>query len=194
MIEQLFAHIKKFSSVSAGDLALIEDTLTKKSFQKKEHLLTAGHCCHHKYFIISGCMRSYFVNNKGAEQIVNFGIENWWMTDYDSFVNESISHLNIQAIEDCEVLRLSKTDFDYLAENSPALNKYFRIILEKRHIADQRRIQYMFNLSSEEIYDTFYNLNATFTQRVPQYMLASYLGFTPEFLSKIRKMKQKDRS
>lgn len=193
-MEKLFAHIKKFCSPSEEDLKLIEELLTRKEFEKKEHLLTSGHRCHYKYFILSGCMRSYFVNNKGAEQIVNFGVEDWWMTDYDSFVNQNVSHLNIQAIEKCEVLRLSKSDFDKMATSSPELNNYFRIILEKRHIADQRRIQYMFSLSGEEMYDTFFEYNAAFTQRIPQYMLASYLGFTPEFLSKIRKKKLNERS
>lgn len=194
MIETLFNHIRKFSSVSDSDLQLIEEVVSKKSFKKKEHLLTDGHRCQYKYFILSGCLRSYFMNQKGVEQILNFGIEGWWMTDYDSFVNESISHLNIQALEDCEVLRLSKPDFDQMVTSSPALHAYFRVILEKRHIADQRRIQYMFNMTGEEIYDHFHQSNPSFVQRVPQYMLASYLGFTPEFLSKIRKKKAESRS
>lgn len=188
-MERLLNHIKKFSSASDSDLNLMEKVVSKKSFRKKEHLLTEGHRCHYQYFIVSGCLRSYFVNQKGVEQILNFGIEDWWMTDYDSYINESISHLNIQALEDCEVLRLSKVDFDQLVAKSPAINTYFRAILEKRHIADQRRIQYMFNMTGEEIYDHFSQNNPAFLQRVPQYMLASYLGFTPEFLSKIRKKK-----
>ncbi|SMD33087.1 cAMP-binding domain of CRP or a regulatory subunit of cAMP-dependent protein kinases [Reichenbachiella faecimaris] len=188
-MQKLFEHIKKFSQVSDSDLKLIESVTSKKVYDKKDHLLTAGHRCHFKYFILSGCMRSYFMNNKGGEQIVNFGIEDWWMTDYDSFVNEDISHLNIQALEQCEVLRLSRSDFDHVVATSAGLNTYFRVILEKRHIADQRRIQYMFNMSGEEIYDHFNRSNPDFVQRVPQYMLASYLGFTPEFLSKIRKRK-----
>lgn len=194
MIERLFNHIRKFSNASADDLKLIEEALSKIKIQKKEHLLTVGYRCHYKHFILSGCMRSYFINKKGVEQIVNFGIENWWMTDYDSFVNESVSQLNIQALEDCEVLRLSKTDFDRLTSQSPAIHEYFRTILEKRHIADQRRLQYMFNLSGEELYNHFNERNPSFVQRIPQYMLASYLGFTPEFLSKIRKKQAGHRS
>ncbi|MEP2507734.1 MAG: Crp/Fnr family transcriptional regulator [Reichenbachiella sp.] len=194
MIERLFAHIRKFTKVEEPDLELLEGAISKRHFTKKEHVLTEGHRCHFKHFITSGLMRSYFVNNKGVEQIVNFGIEDWWMADYDSFVNESISQLNIQALEDCEVVSLSKTDFDELITKSPAINNYFRVILEKRHISDQRRIQYMFNLTGEEMYDTFNDHNPDFVQRVPQYMLASYLGFTPEFLSKIRKKKVDNRS
>lgn len=193
-MEKLFDHINKFCQPSKSDLVLIQNSLSKIKVKKKEHLLTSGHTCHYKYFILQGCMRSYFVNSKGAEQIVNFAIEDWWMTDYDSFINQDLSQLNIQAIEDCTVLRLSKSDFVQLTIQSPALNTYFRTILEKRHIADQRRIQFMFNLSGEEMYDTFFEHNATFIQRIPQYMLASYLGFTPEFLSKIRKKKAESRS
>ncbi|MEO9966293.1 MAG: Crp/Fnr family transcriptional regulator [Reichenbachiella sp.] len=189
MVDQLIAHIRKFSTVEEADLILLESLIRRKTYQKKELVLPAGHRCHYQHFIVSGCMRSFFINNKGVEQIVNFGIENWWMTDYDSFVNERASALNIQALEECEVLSINKLGFDELIRKSSGLANYFRIILEKRHIADQRRIQYMFNLTGEEIYDTFFNLNPEFIQRVPQYMLASYLGFTPEFLSKIRKKK-----
>lgn len=193
-MEELLHHISKFSSATDFDLQLIQEVVSQKTFKRKEHLLTDGHTCHYKYFIVEGCLRSYFVNNKGTEQILNFAIENWWMTDYDSFINETISHLNIQAIEDSTVLRLSKSNFDKLVEKSPALSSYFRTILEKRHIADQRRIQYMFNMTGEEMYDHFSESNPAFLQRVPQYMLASYLGFTPEFLSKIRKKKSEERS
>lgn len=193
-MDRLLAHINKFAKAGADDFELLDQMISIKKFSKKEHVLTSGHRCHYKHFIVSGCMRSYFINNKGVEQIVNFGVEDWWMTDYDSFVNERISDLHIQALEDCEVLSLSKTNFDELVSKSPAINNYFRLILEKRHIADQRRIQYMFNLSGEEIYDTFFNQNPKFVQRIPQYMLASYLGFTPEFLSKIRKKKADTRS
>lgn len=192
--DRLVNHIQKFGNATEEDLRQIIELIDTVYISKKHHIHTAGHRCHFNYFIQKGCMRSYFTNNKGVEQILNFGIEGWWMTDYDSFINESVSQLNIQALEDCEVLRISKSDYDRMVAESPGLNSYFRVILEKRHIADQRRIQYMFNMSGEEIYDHFTISNPGFVQRVPQYMLASYLGFTPEFLSKIRKKKSESRS
>lgn len=193
-IKSLLNHVRKFSQADTAELDELVNAMEPKFIGKKQHVLTSGHRCHFKYFIVKGCMRSYFVNQKGVEQIVNFGIEDWWMSDYDSFLNESISHLNIQVLEDCEVLQLSRSAYSRLVASFPSLNSYFRIMMEKRHIADQRRIQYMFNMSGEEIYDHFTSANPGFVQRVPQYMLASYLGFTPEFLSKIRKKKADGRS
>jgi len=122
--------------------------------------------------------------------VVNFGIENWWLSNFDSLYNQTPSEINIQAAEDSLVLKISKTQLDSFLKNSLELNQYFRHIHEKVRVADQRRIQFMYTLSGEELYDVFYKHNPHFVQRVPQYMLASYLGFTPEFLSKIRARKK----
>lgn len=193
--EQLAEHIAQFSPGSfKHSTNELESFFNLKNLSKKQHLLTEGHPCHYLYFIVQGCMRSYFINPKGTEQILNFGIENWWMTDYDSFTSQQISHLNIQAIEDCQLLCLSRSQFDDMIDRYPEFNHYFRVILEKRHIADQRRMQYMFTLTAEEIYKHFSTKNTPFLQRVPQYMLASYLGMTPESLSKIRKKLKEDGS
>ncbi|WP_170837128.1 Crp/Fnr family transcriptional regulator [Aquimarina amphilecti] len=160
-----------------------------ENIKNKQFILKEGHYCNYNHFIINGCFRSFFINKKGVEKTVNFGIEDWWLTDFDSFINKTQTKLNIQATEDAIILKISKFNFDTILQNSLEINKYFRIILERVRIADQRRIQYMFNLSGEELYTTFYKYNPEFVQRIPQYMLASYLGFTPEFLSKIRAKK-----
>ncbi|MDY8134476.1 Crp/Fnr family transcriptional regulator [Aquimarina sp. 2201CG5-10] len=190
MIDQLKNHILTFVAIPENELDIFLNAFEIQTISNKEYLVTEGSHCKHKYFILQGCFRCFFVNRKGVEKVVNFGIENWWITDFDSFINQTVSHLNIQATEDSVVLKISKSVLDTFLEKSLPLNQYFRIILEKVRVADQKRIQFMYDLSGEELYDVFCDYNPDFVQRIPQYMLASYLGFTPEFLSKIRGQKK----
>ncbi|WP_299215797.1 Crp/Fnr family transcriptional regulator [uncultured Aquimarina sp.] len=189
MIESLKNHILRFVSPSKKEMEDFLNIIESENIPAKHYILKEGHYCNYNHFIVKGCFRSFFINEKGVEKTINFGIEDWWLTDFDSFMNRTQTQLNIQATEDATVLKISKPNLDMVLKSSLEINKYFRIILERVRIADQRRIQYMFNLSGEELYNTFYEYNPEFVQRIPQYMLASYLGFTPEFLSKIRAKK-----
>jgi CRP-like cAMP-binding protein len=186
MILPLLQHIKKFVPVNEEDEKTLLSFIRPLSVKKKQILLEEGQVCRSNYFVASGCLRMYFINDKGAEQITQFAIENWWITDYLSFDMQSPAHFFVQALEDSELLVLDRSKQDELLHQLPALEKYFRIILQKASGAAQLRIKYLFDLSGEERYHHFNNLFPGFVQRIPQYMLASYLGFTPEFLSKIR--------
>lgn len=183
---KLQEHILKFASPSEEELAAFLESLELQEIDNKEFIVKSGQLCRYQYFIVKGCFRVFFINKKGAEKITNFGIENWWITDHDSFGNQTPSQLYIQAVERSRVLRISKSALNGALAHSLELNRYFRRIWERVRIADQKRIQFMFDLSGRELYQTFLDYNPDFVQRVPQYMLASYLGFTPEFLSKIR--------
>jgi len=189
MIASLKNHILRFTNPSEKELQAFIDVLELENINSREYLIKEGQYCKYNHFIVTGCFRSFFTNKKGVEKTVNFGIEDWWLTDFDSFMNKTQTQLNIQATEDAVILKISKSNLDMILQNSLEINKYFRVILERVRIADQRRIQFIFNLSGEELYNTFYEYNPEFVQRIPQYMLASYLGFTPEFLSKIRAKK-----
>ena len=138
------------------------------------------------YFIIKGCFRQYIINNKGTEQTLQFGIESWWITDYLSFHNNTPSHFYIQAVENSEIIAIDKTVLESLLIQIPKLERYFRIVSQKTFGAAQMRIKFLFTMSAEERYRHFNTLNPEFVQRVPQYMLASYLDFSAEFMSKIR--------
>jgi CRP-like cAMP-binding protein len=128
----------------------------------------------------------YYIDSKGNEQIIHFGLDNWWITEYDSLINQKPSNIYIQAIENTELLTLNQTSFEKLTLEIPKINTLFRIIMEKTFIASQRRMEYMLSYSGKELYQKFVSQNPQFLQRVPQYMIASYLGMTPEFYSKIR--------
>ena len=131
-------------------------------------------------------MRGYFINEKGGEQTSQFALENWWITDFMAFDQQRASHFFVQAVEDSDVISLTRNGQDILLSKVPQLERYFRLVVQRSYAASQLRIKYLFSQSGEERYKHFNESFPEFVQRVPQYMLASYLGFTPEFLSKIR--------
>ncbi|GAA4307345.1 Crp/Fnr family transcriptional regulator [Mucilaginibacter gynuensis] len=189
MYPQLLDHIGRYVKLSTDEQELLCRKLEFKSFKKKEYLLEAGKLCQGNYFVLKGCIRQYFVNTKLNEQVIQFGIENWWIADQDSLLNKQPSTTFIQTVEASEVLLLSEKHREELFREIPLLESYFRIMMQKSFVAAQRRIGYMFNMTDEERYRHFSKLFPAFLQRVPQYMLASYLGFTPQFMSRLRAKK-----
>ncbi len=190
MNQNLRDYVSRYIELTEDDLLTFESYLRPKHFKKKEYILRAGEICRARYFIVKGCVRQYYIDHKGNEQIVHFAIDNWWISDYDSLVNEKPSRLFLQTTEDTEVLELPELVFERVSKEIPALDQLFRKIIEKTYIAIQKRMEFMFSSSGEELLDIFLTANPEFAQRVPQYMIASYLGLTPEFVSKIRGKKR----
>lgn len=186
MFDNLVRHVQKFVALNEEEQIILRSYVKFESVKKKQYLLQEGQVCHANWFIVKGCLRSYTLKENGNKQMVQFAIENWWLTDYFSFEQKKSSKLFIQAVEDCELISIDDRTCEELFKNIPQLERYFRLILQKSYAASLMRLQYMFNLSPEERFHHFNKNFPSFIQRVPQYMLASYLGFTPEFLSKIR--------
>lgn len=186
MSTALYNHIKRYTTLTEEEQAVLSAHLSEQSLRKKTHVLKEGEICRANYFVVKGCLRAYFINEKGGEQTCQFAIENWWITDYMSFDTQTPSHFFIQTVEPTEVIVLTKKMQDDLLAKIPKLEKYFRLLIQRTYAASQLRIKYLFSQSGEERYHHFNESFPEFVQRVPQYMLASYLGFSPEFLSKIR--------
>lgn len=186
MQNALINHIQKFVPLEPSEIDLLESCLSVSQIKKKDHVLEEGQVCNTMYFIVKGCMRQYIINPKGTEQTLQFGVENWWITDYLGFHNHTPSHFYIQAIETTDVIAIEKSVLDSMFIQIPKLEKYFRIVAQKAFGAAQMRIKFLFTMSAEERYNHFKNQQPDFVQRVPQYMLASYLDFSAEFMSKIR--------
>ncbi|RVU03196.1 Crp/Fnr family transcriptional regulator [Mucilaginibacter limnophilus] len=189
MYPELVAHIRRFIEFSEEDAEKLANCFIPVKPKKKELLLEPGKLCKGNYFVIKGCMRLYFVNDKLTEQITQFGIENWWIADNDSLLSRKPSRYYLQALEDSELLLLTPQNHNKLLTPLPNFETYLRIMYEKALVASQRRVEFILCLTDEERYRMFSELNPAFIQRVPQYMLASYLGFTPQFLSRIRAKK-----
>ena len=137
-------------------------------------------------FITKGCLRTYAVDDKGMEHIINFAIENWWTGDRESMLNNQPSKLNIDAIEDSEVVLITKQNFDLLCAQIPVFNEMVNAIIQKSLIANQNRILSTISSTAEEKYTNFINKYPDFAVRIPQAMIASYLGIKPETLSRVR--------
>jgi CRP/FNR family transcriptional regulator len=186
LFDPLYAHVRKFVPLSESEEKVMADHISFKKLKRKEFLLKEGQVCQANYFIIKGVLRMFIHTKDGLEHIVQFGIDNWWITDFTSFDGQKPSQFNIQSVEDSEIGVVEKEKLEELLKQVPALERYFRLVLQRAFAASVMRLHYIFDQSGEERYRHFNNAFPDFVQRVPQYMLASYLGFTPEFLSKIR--------
>ncbi|GAB4041164.1 Crp/Fnr family transcriptional regulator [Spirosoma gilvum] len=189
MSDSLQKHIQKFIAIDDQELADALTFFRSINLSKKENLLVEGQVCRSNYFVVKGCLRMFFVNDKGVEQTVQFAIENWWLSDYTSFSTQKPAVFSIQAVEKSEVIALDYTANETMLAQHPCLERYFRLVHQRAHAAAQYRMKYQYDHSREELYHEFVRLFPEFVQRIPQYLLASYLGFTPEYLSEIRSRK-----
>jgi len=180
-------HIEKFAQVSGDKFEEIKKFFDIRDVAKKENLLEAGQICKHHYFVLNGLLRTFFINEKGIEQTTEFAIETWWLTDNFAYEHKIPSEFYIQAVEKSTILYISQEKQDKLLKAFPIMERYFRFVYQRAYAAAQRRIQYLFSFSKEEFYFQAIKNHPEFVQRVPQYLIASYLGFTPEYLSEIRK-------
>ncbi|MPT33133.1 MAG: Crp/Fnr family transcriptional regulator [Chryseobacterium sp.] len=187
MSEIFKAHLDKFIPVTNEEFASIMNYFEIKSFAKKEDLLEEGQICRSNYFVIKGLLRKFFINEKGTEQTTDFALETWWMTDNFSFERKTPADFSIQTVEKSEVLTISSESQEKLLNDFPIMEKYFRIVYQRAFAANQRRVKYIFTYSKEDFYFSLIKQYPDFVQRVPQYLIASFLGFTPEYLSEIRK-------
>lgn len=184
--QSLLDHIRRYVDLEPSEIEVLCSFLSHRYVAKKTFLLEPGKVCAANYFISSGCLRLFFITTSEQEQITHFGLENWWIADYGSLTSQRPSQYYIQAVEDTEIIELKASVQDELLAKVPKLERYFRLVLLRAYTASQRRIEFMNNLSGEDRYNQFTAMFPDFAQRVPLYMLASYLGFTPQFLSKIR--------
>jgi CRP-like cAMP-binding protein len=185
----LVQHIRKFVDLTDSEMLVLNQYVKSHKLKKKAYLLEEGKICRDLYFVEKGCLRMFFLNKKTVEQITQFALGGWWISDYFSFMDSTPSDYFIQSIEKSEIVSIDKSRFDELLAELPQLERYFRLIMQKTLAASQLRTKYLSEMSKEEFYLHFSASFPEFMQRVPQYMIASYLGLTPEYLSELRKKK-----
>ncbi|GAB3419197.1 Crp/Fnr family transcriptional regulator [Niabella aquatica] len=172
-------------ALSKEDIQKLSARLKYKKVKKKNFLYQEGELQQHLVFVNSGCLRSYSIDKNGAEHILQFAPSGWWIADMKSFLNGTPASLNIDAIEESEVVLLKQTDLENLYVSVPALERYFRILSERSLATFQQRLVDSLSLTAVERYSNFCERYPSLIQSLPQKYVASYIGITPEFLSKM---------
>ncbi len=186
MYELLHKKISETISISEEEFEFCKTLFQPKKLRKKRYLLGEGDPCKYTAFVEKGLLRSFIIDEKGAEHILQFSLEGWWVADLASFLTGEPSDYNIEALEDCELLLITKNSWDVLLQKIPAFERYFRILLENNLVVTQRRLLSSFSNTAEEKYSKLIENFPHILQRVPQHMIASYLGITRETLSRVR--------
>ncbi|WP_435355383.1 Crp/Fnr family transcriptional regulator [Emticicia sp. SJ17W-69] len=188
-LEPFYQYVESKSSLilSTEEKLLIDAAFKRKHLRKRQYLLQEGDVCKYMSFFIKGSGRMYAVNDKGQEHTVRFGIENWWLGDFESYNFNTPSLYNIEVLEDSDVLMIEHIKMQRLIATIPAIDLMIKEIDRKGTVATQKRIHSSISLSAEERYDSLINMYPEFLNRFSQSMIASYLGISPETLSRIRK-------
>lgn len=189
MYTNLINHIRRYIELDDDAIDVLNKYIKPVNLKKKDFLLKEGQICRSIYFVEKGCLRMFFITDKMSEQITQFALENWWISDFFSFIDNKPSGYFIQAVEKSEILSIDTSSFEMMLKELPQMERYFRIVMQRAVAASQLRAKYMYELTKEEFYTHFCSSFPEFVQRVPQYMIASYLGLTPEYVSELRKKK-----
>jgi CRP/FNR family transcriptional regulator, anaerobic regulatory protein len=183
---QILENIAKIVVLSPEEQALFLSKVETRRYKAKTMLLYAGEICKHSYFVTAGLLRSFNVNDNIVEHVLHFACEGWWIGDMYSLLSQKPGHLFIEVLEDAEVVLLSKENQELLYLEIPKLERFFRILTENALVANQERLMDNLSLTAEERFEKFCKRYPTIIQRVPQKQIASYIGVTPEFLSKMK--------
>ncbi|MGE5436258.1 MAG: Crp/Fnr family transcriptional regulator [Syntrophothermus sp.] len=187
MFSLLKSHIKNRIEISDEEFELCTKFFIPKKIRKRQFFLQEGDTNRNIAFINSGCMRIYTIDDKGAEHIIQFGIADWWVADLNSYLSGLPATYNIDALEDSELLMLEKNTREELLNKIPKMERFFRLLVEKNYIATHQRIVDSLSISGEERYLKFIKTYPEMFEKIPQHQIASYLGLTPQSLSRIRK-------
>lgn len=191
MLHALVGTLGKYVSLTQDEIQVIASLFSFRTFRKRQYILQEGEINRHETFIVKGATRTYEVDEKGQEHIVQFGLEDWWIGDLYSFLTEAPSQYNIDCIEDTEVFQITKPNLEVLYEKVPKMERHFRIIIQNAFIASTHRVASSLAKSAADRYLDFIAQYPQIEQRVPNHQIASYLGITPQSLSRIRSQVKK---
>ncbi|TCJ12506.1 Crp/Fnr family transcriptional regulator [Flaviaesturariibacter flavus] len=191
MFERLIANVARRVELNAGEQEYFTSLLQVKTVRRRQFLLQEGEVCRNEYFVNKGCLRAYVTDARGTEHVLQFAIEDWWIGDMHSFITQTPARITIDALEDSEVFSISRSGWDELMERVPKFERFFRMLLQGAFITLQNRVTSALSATAEQRYAEFQERYPQFEQRVPQHQVASYLGITPESLSRIRKQRAK---
>lgn len=187
MFALLYKKINEIVVVNEAEFEELKKLFIPKKLRKRQYFLQEGDVCKYQAFVAKGILRSYTIDEKGAEHVLQFASEGWWLADLSSYLTGEPSAFNMDALEDAELLLISKQSWEEAMQKVPQLERYFRILIQNHLVATQKRLMQSLAETAEEKYIKFSNTYPDCMQRVPQHMIASYLGVTRETLSRLRK-------
>jgi len=187
MFSEIDQHISRCAAVSADELSIFNSRLKPLFVKKKTLLLRQGEVCRFEAYIVKGCVKKYYIDENGDQVILQFAVEDWWISDIGSFSEQRPSNLFIEAFEDTELLTIDFDSKQKLFTEIPNLERVFRIMVQRAYSVLESRFYATVSHSAESRYLEFLSKYPTIPQRVPQQQIASYLGITPESLSRIKK-------
>ena len=185
--EPVVKYFSKILPLNEAEKNAVDKAFKARRIKRRQFILQEGDICKLNTFVVEGCFRMYFVDEKGKEHNVQFAIENWWIGDIGSFHSEEPSKLYIEAIENSVILQIKKQHQLDLFVNYPKFNRIFRVFTENALVAYQRRLLQNMSSTAEERYLDFMERYPFFFNRISNVQIASFLGITPEFLSTLRK-------
>jgi CRP-like cAMP-binding protein len=185
-IEPLLSYFNRLIPLNKEEKELVMAKFHPRLFRKRQYVLQEGNVCAHFYFIVRGCLRMYKIDDKGNTHVLQFAPENYWIVDIGSFHGAKPSVLNIDALEDTVVLQISREDLISLYIQAPKFDRIFRVLIENSFVRLQERLLQNISSTAEERYLTFLEIYPHLVNRLSQVQIASFLGITPEFLSRLR--------
>lgn len=191
MYDLILKNISRYISLTKEEEEYFISLLKPKKLRKRQYLLQAGDICRFESYVNKGCLRQYVVDDAGKEHLLSFAIEDWWISDFDSLLNNKPALTFIEAVEESEILMIENKSFEEMLNHSPKFERHFRIMLQRAYVAHQRRIIENISLPAEDRYRLFTQRYPDIEQRLPLKQIASYLGITPESLSRIRSQRIK---
>jgi CRP-like cAMP-binding protein len=189
--EPLLDYFQKVMPLSQEERQLVTELFKPRLYRKKQYILQEGDICNQFNFIVRGCLRMYKVDDNGNIHIIQFATENWWLSNIGSFHERKASELNIDALEDTMVLQISHENLLLLYTNAPKFDRIFRVLIENSFVSLQKRLLQNISSTAEYRYHSFLESYSHLTNRLPQTQIASFLGITPEFLSRLRNKQAK---
>lgn len=185
-VDILLHYFDRHIPLSEEEKELVVKKFHPRRFRKRQYALQEGDVCTQFYFIVRGCLRMYKIDEQGNIHILQFATENWWIIDLGSFYSEQPSELNIDALEDTVVLHISRSDLTHLYNEAPKFDRIFRVLIENSFIKLQRRLLHNISSTAEDRYQAFLDTYPHLLNRLSQTHIASFLGITPEYLSRLR--------
>lgn len=192
--EPLLSYFNKMIPLNAEETQLVTEFFKSRLYRKKQYVLQENDVCSQFNFVVLGCLRMYKIDEKGNTHILQFASENWWMVDIGSFHQKKSSDLSIDALEDTMVLQISYENLIKLYTSAPKFDRIFRVLIENSFVTLQNRLLQNISSTAEERYLSFMETYSHLSNRLPQTQIASFLGITPEFLSKLKAKLLKEKS